>query len=254
MARLINSRPLYPSQEHSNFRKYSDGIQIGGGLNLKPAPYLPIVDVDPVLNAGIVIKKGTFVTLDANGYLVPAFVGEKTLTYTQTDVEHGVVDIDTGGSLTGPKTSTNKLGTTETADVKIGKPIGVALTDVFKDYNDPWFKPQKGVSLLQKAVILLGVDTAHDSVAYTAGDLLVLDASGFPVPLASQENVALDFVVGRLIKLIDVVADPSFTGGLENVEYVPEEFASGLPGKQTAGIMDGIDLTTKKGLLIQLWI
>jgi len=43
-----------------------------------------------------------------------------------------------------------------------------------------------------------------------------------------------------------------FTGGLENVEYWPDEFATGLPGKQNGGVTDGIDETTKKGLLIQL--
>lgn len=249
MARTFSNVPIQPQAEHRNFREYSEGIRIGGGLNLKPAPYLPILKVDPMLNAGVVIKKGTFVTLDENGYLVPAFVGSKSLAYTDVDVQHGVVDIDTGAALTAQKTSTKKLGTD--GDVKIGRPIGVVTQDVFKDYNDPWFKPQQGVAILTDYLVLFGLDSAHASAGYVAGDLLTLDINGFPVPF-DPETDDIRFVVGRLVKVIDVNVDKMFTGGLEYVEYMPEEFAAGLDGKQTGGIMDGIDLTTKKGLLVQL--
>ena len=255
MARILSSIPLHPEAEHSNFREYSKGERFGAGLNLKPAPYLPIVKVDSTINAGVVIRKGTFVTLDENGFIVPAFIGDKTLTYTDIDVSHGVIDIDTDAAVTQAKTSTKTLGT-DAADVKIGKPVGVVVADVYKNYDDPWFEPQKGVTILTDYLVLVGVDSAHNAVTYTPGDLLILDDSGFPVPLGVMSDIGdsekLHYVVGKLVKIVDVTAEPMFTGGLEYVEYEPESFATGLPGAQTNGISDGIDLTTKKGLLIQL--
>lgn len=53
-------------------RVVSEGKVVGGGLNLKPAPYLPILEVVPD-TPPVVIKKGTFVTLDQNGYVIPAY-------------------------------------------------------------------------------------------------------------------------------------------------------------------------------------
>ena len=265
LARTFSGIPFQQKAEHSDFREYCEGTRIGGGLKFAPAPYLPILKVDPILNAGVVIKKGTFVTLDSNGFLVPAFVGSKSLVYTSVDVEHGVIDIDTDSAVSAQKTSiptTKKIGTGATDDVKIGKPIGVVVQDVFKDYNDPWFTPQKGVAILNHYAVLIGLDTAHQFVTYQVGDLLTLDLNGFPVPFdttftvtdSNPQIVKLDdihFVVGRLIKVIDATKD-MFTGGLEYVEYEPAEFATGLPGSQTGGIMDGINLQTKKGLLIKL--
>jgi hypothetical protein len=98
MAKFVqNSLPLYNVVKHEKMREYSDGIRIGGGLKFRPAPYLPIKEYDENLHKGVVIKKGDFVTLDENGYLVPAFVGEKALDYTALDVAEGVYDIDDFG-------------------------------------------------------------------------------------------------------------------------------------------------------------
>jgi len=133
--------------------------------------------------------------------------------------------------------------------------------------KDPWYQVQDQVTILADRMILLAVDSAHASVQYQSGDILVLDGDGFPVPFdvtvdaAGVYSVAaavtmlkdmLKYKVGRLVKVIDLAKDTMFTGGLENVEYWPSEFASGLPGKQNGGVTDGIDETTKKGLLIQL--
>ncbi len=260
MAKFVNNVPMYPVAKHEKMREYSDGVRIGSGLGFKPAPYLPVVEWDPNLNTGIVIKKGDFVTLDQFGYVVPAFVGEKTLTYGAYDIQLGVKDIDTftgkvsDSAVAAAKTSSKKLGTTATANIKIGKPIGVAMFDVYAwDMGqDPWYQVQDNVTILADRMILLAVDSAHASVSYEAGDILVLDASGFPVPF-DGDAADLPYGVGRLVKVIDLTKQPDFTGGLEQVEYFSPEFAEGLPGKQTAGVSDGIDLTTKKGLLIQLW-
>jgi len=280
MAKMnVPNFPMYPVIKHEKMREYSDGIRFGGGLDLRPAPYLPVVEVDRNLNAAKVIKKGTFVTLDSNGFVVPAFVGEKTLEYGQYDVEFGVIDVDsysnTKAAVTAPKPSTAKIGTTSASDIKIGKPIGMTMFDVYQwDMGkDPWYQVQDPMTILADRMVL-PVDQAHnDNVAYEAGDMLVLDADGFPVPFdvvvptldlndvdtASAFTAAvkalkdtLKYHVGRLVKVIDLAKEPMFTGGLENVEYWPSEFASGLPGKQNGGVTDGIDETTKKGLLIQL--
>ena len=378
MAKMnVPNFPMYPVIKHEKMREYSDGIRFGGGLDLRPAPYLPVVEVDRNLNAAKVIKKGTFVTLDSNGFVVPAFtekpdvkvggaeteavtlaqpannkvtvagvaevswVGEPTwrsnysltvtvdtsknasvylngsetplitgsaatglyipqlgltvkalndnadqtayfkfqyavgeaLEYGQYDVEFGVIDVDsystTKAAVTAPKTSTAKIGTTSASDIKIGKPIGMTMFDVYQwDMGkDPWYQVQDPITILADRMILLAVDPAHKDVAYEAGDILVLDPSGFPVPFdvtvdaAYVDSVAaavtmlkdtLKYHVGRLVKVIDLAKEPMFTGGLENVEYWPSEFAQGLPGKQNGGVTDGIDETTKKGLLIQL--
>jgi len=85
---------LAPEVKKYKMREYSDGIRIAGGLNIRPAPYLPVISVDQHYQKGIVIEKGTFVTFDEFGYLVPAYTGNKNLTYTALDVTEGVFDID----------------------------------------------------------------------------------------------------------------------------------------------------------------
>jgi len=81
-------------------RVFAEGKVIGGGINLQAAPYLPILEVVPD-TPPVVIKKGTFVTIDANGYVIPAYAGNgKTLTYSAVDVQYGVIDIDTGNPVT----------------------------------------------------------------------------------------------------------------------------------------------------------
>jgi len=186
MAKMnVPNFPMYPVIKHEKMREYSDGIRFGGGLGLRPAPYLPVVEVDRNLNSAKVIKKGTFVTLDEFGFVVPAFVGSKALVYGQYDVEFGVLDIDTfkttKAAVTVTKTSTLELGD----DVKVGKPLGVAMFDIYQwDMGkDPWYQVQDPVTILADRMILLAVDSAHNNVTYESGDVLVLDADGFPVPL-----------------------------------------------------------------------
>jgi hypothetical protein len=132
---------------------------------------------------------------------------------------------------------------------------------------DPWYQVQNPVTVLADRMILLAIDTDHNSVAYESGDILVLDDKGFPVPfsyslndtdtisLANSVKSALDslkYAIGRVVKVIDINADPEWRGGLEYVEYRPEDFEIDLPGKANGGVTDGIDKDTKKGLLIQL--
>lgn len=236
-------------------RVFAEGKVIGGGINLKPAPYLPIVEVTPDTQP-VVIKKGTFVTLDQNGFVIPAYPSQKQLTYSAVDVQFGVINIDTGEPVQAAGTSTQTIS---------GKPIGIALYDYF--LNLPQFQAdyniQPEVGILTEGLILLALDSAHSSVQYKPGDVLELDSAGFPVPVA-QLNVTVDEsgsatheikldasnFVGKLVRVIDATDQSlGWTGGYELVAP-----ASGLdlPGIENGGILDGIDETTKKGLLIKL--
>jgi len=273
MANLnISSLPLYPEAKHEKMREYSDGIRIGGGLKLRPAPYLPIIEVDKNLDKGIVLKKGTFVTLDANGFVVPAKKSASALTYGQYDIDYGTLSIDdwaNGTKVSATGNSTKTLG--PGGDISTGKPIGILMFDVYAwDLgNDPWYQVQDPVTVLADRMVLLAVPESHDAVTYEPGDILVIDDDGaFVSPFnpvfdgedlaATQTQIAnamkdLKFGVGRVVKVIDLNADADWTAGLENVKYFPPDFANGLPGEQNGGITDGIDETTKKGILVQLW-
>ncbi|MEM4368299.1 MAG: hypothetical protein QXO21_04755 [Candidatus Anstonellales archaeon] len=120
--------------------------------------------------------------------------------------------------------------------------------------EDPWYQVQTEATVLCDRMILLAVDQAHNNVNYQAGDILVLDETGHVKPFDPTKPEELVYGVGRLVKVIDLNADPSWSAGIENVEYFPEEFVtSGLTGKPTNGVVDGMDPTTKKSLVIQLW-
>ena len=266
MARTFpNSLPIYPELKAGKMREYQEGERLSGGLKFRPAPYLPVKKFDQTYQIGVVIEKGDVVTLDQFGFLVPAFQGEKTLSYTAIDVQLGVFDLDsfTGKkddqAVSAAKTTTKKIGTTDTANVKIGAPIGVAMYDIFQwDLErDPWFQVQPEVAVLCDKAILLALDPDHASVSYLPGQLLMVDDKGFPVPF--DGNAAkLQYVIGRLVKVIDVAADPDWLGGVQNVVYFPEAFRpTHLPGRQSMEnasvvVTEGIDQTTKKGLVIQL--
>ena len=267
MGRVYNNYPI-PMYK---MREYSDGIRIAGGIVMRPAPYLPVLqtrstqDGNYLIEKGIVIEKGSFVTFDQFGYVVPAFIGDGALSYSAIDAAFGTFDIDSFSGkvsdavVTGGKSSTKKLGTTADADVKIGMPVGIQMFDVFQwDMNkDPWYQVQPQLTIVADRMILYALDADHEALPYTPGTILTLNQSGFPVPLdltpADAEDLAqgLQYGIGRLVRVIDVNGiDQEFTGGLEYVKYPPDVV---LPGEPTKGLWDGIDLTTKKGLLIQLW-
>ena len=187
MAKLnVGPFPMHPEAKHEKMREYSDGIRIGGGLKLRPAPYLPIIEIDKNLDKGIVMKKGTFVTLDQFGYVVPARKTDAVLTYGQYDVDYGTYNIDDfgagNGKVSSTGTSTKTLG--PSGDIKTGKPIGVLMFDVYAwDMgNDPWYQVQDPITILADRMILLAVPASHASVSYEPGDILVIDDSGFVSP------------------------------------------------------------------------
>lgn len=118
---------------------------------------------------------------------------------------------------------------------------------------------QYELSIVCDRAVLLGVDSDHDAIAYEPGDLLVLDDKGFPVPFTVDwQDVAgslakLNYVVGRVVKVIDLNKDPDWKAGLDKVEYWPADFVpADFPGAPNGGVVDGIDVETKKGIVIQL--
>lgn len=121
------------------------------------------------------------------------------------------------------------------------------------------YNVQPHVGILTEGLILLALDSAHASVTYAPGQLLVLDADAFPVPISTTsidtndgtaDLTVLNGVIGKLVRVIDATdTDLYWTGGYELVAPVS---GLDLPGVENQGILDGIDETTKKGLLIKL--
>ena len=263
---------IYATANSSNFREYSDGLSIGGGLALKPAPYLPILTWDSHRNAGIVIKKGTIISITSDGYIVPCNGGiaDQTYTYTQLDIDNEVIDFDLWATTQGAVEAAGASSENQEALL----PVGLARYDIYRwDMGeDPWYRPQTEVAILEDRLVLIALDETHESeYTYANGQWMVSDDEGFPVPLTLADmdlevtvsgasgtgklelddvTAAFNQIVGRLIKVIDLeTTDTHFTGGLEHSIPVP---GLGLPGVETEGISDGIDTTTSKGLLIQL--
>lgn len=254
----------------STFREYSEGIRIGGGLNFRPAPYLHIVEWDKNIEKGVVMKKGTIVSITSDGYIVPANGGTaQTITYDSRDIEEGVIDIDTWSSTPAAVESAGE----SSASIAANYPIGVLQYDVFQwDMNDdPWYQVQKQIAILEDYLVMYAIDETRDGEnTYTPGLWVVPDTEGYPVPLDVSEidievtvdgtagtgtldlSDVLHQVVGRIIKVVDpgnVDMDEDFIAGLE---YTVPLSGLGLVGTENGGVMPGMDATTKKGVLIQL--
>lgn len=263
MALKFKATPKY-------FEQVSEGDLVGGGLVLHPAPYLPIIYYNDFDREAVVIKGGTILAMDEYGFVVPANGGiaTNTFTYTQMDVDHGVMDYDTfDGTVSSATVSAPKTTTKTMAD---NVPIGIAPYDVYMwDMNkDPFYKVQQSVGLLEDYLILVpitsdlqttyGVGTALGQ--YHAGALVTSDAHGNFVPfVAKTDDIAatgsaynitnLEQQVGRIIKIQDLAKEPQATGGYELVNTVP---GLGLGGRENGGVPTGIDPTTKLGAYIQL--
>lgn len=98
---------IVPELEHS------EGIR--PAFPFKPAEWLPVQFYDKYYENWFVIMPGKAIALDPNGDLMPAHYGltSASVTYTQNDVDAGVIDIATGLPVTAAKTVTlsNLTGT-----------------------------------------------------------------------------------------------------------------------------------------------
>lgn len=249
--------------------EYTEGVRIASGLKLRPAPYLPVVKYDAEMKRGIVLEAGTIVSLDQYGYVVPANGGVNTVfDYTALDVSEGVFDVRT---FTNKKTDARVTAPASgVSGIAANKPLGV----VFRDYHvwdmlaDPSYQMDLEVTILADWMVLAALPTGYDPENYKPGTLIVPDSKGWYAPftvaaisdtitdvqeasLAVIDNVsaALEQVVGRVVKVIDLAADPSWAGGYDKVITVP---GLGLPGMENDGVLDGMDPITKKAVVIQL--
>jgi len=184
----------------NKMKEYSDGDRIGGGLKFRPAPYLPIITMDKQTDMGIVIKKGTIVSLDSNGYIVPANGGTaQDVLYSSTDIEEGVIDLDSFGATNDAVAATGDCG----SDIPANTPIGVAQYDMFQwDMEaDPWYQIQRNVAILEDRMVLYALGTYNNifnqngtvdysGYTYSPGHWVVPDGNGYPVPITADSLAA----------------------------------------------------------------
>jgi len=243
------------------FRVIEDCASISGGIKNRPAPYLPIIEWDYENEVGIVIKAGQIVARDADGYLVPANGGDAfNLTYTQLDVDEGIVTVDT-------------VQKTLAANV----PVGIAAHDIlaYKFHEDPTYKFQEGAVILKQGLAMYAL-SGPESDSKLSFELVLVGVNDTYVPGAFLIPAALGKV--KLADMTDLVV----TGEASNVDYtklktlLEQKFgrvemvvnastnkellnmmnvvypASGfnLPGYKTGGANNGIHPLTKKALIV----
>jgi len=84
---------------------HSEGVSPAG--EFKPAPWLPVQFKDKHFENWMVVLPGKLIALDPDGCVMPASYGASTtpdVTYTQNDVDAGVIDVATGVPVTAAKT------------------------------------------------------------------------------------------------------------------------------------------------------
>lgn len=242
------------------FRELRTWGVIGAGLGLRPAPYLPILEYDHDQDAGIVIKEGTVVAFDANGYIVPANGGvAQDLVYTALDVNDGVYDKAT---FTNDLVNNAKVASAKTVSdgLDANVPIGVVEHDVyaFRYFNDPSYKFQDGISVMTKFMAMWALDSAHAALSWETGKFVTVGTDGLPAPMGALSvdeggtdtvdiKSALEQKIGRVVTVADASADKTWVGGMEYVYPVP---GIGLPGYETDGANNGIDKDTKKAVIV----
>lgn len=106
---------------------FSEGMHPAG--QFMPAPYLPLVrEKSEDIYTHVVISTGKALAMDSNGFLVPAGILTSTATYSQSDVDEGVIGADGN-----PVTVGQQVAQTMTnANITVSAPVGVALYDFFR--------------------------------------------------------------------------------------------------------------------------
>lgn len=248
------------------FRVIEDCASISGGIKNRPAPYLPIIEWDYENEVGIVIKAGQIVARDEDGYLVPANGGvDSDLTYTQLDVDEGIVGVD-GDPVT--------VGTVTDA-LAANVPVGIAAHDIlaYKFHEDPTYKFQEGAVILKQGLAMYALPETDSELpfelveidSYVPGSFLVPAALG-KVDLADMTNLVtatssfdgttvdyakLQTLLEQKFGRVEMVVDASVNKELLNMMNVVYP-ASGfnLPGYETGGANNGIHPITKKALIV----
>lgn len=244
------------------FRVIEDCASISGGIKNRPAPYLPIIEWDYENEVGIVIKAGQIVARDEDGYLVPANGGVASdLTYTQLDVDEGIVGVD-GDLVT--------VGIVQGA-LAANVPVGIAAHDIlaYKFHEDPTYKFQEGAVILKQGLAMYALPESDNELpfelveigSYVPGSFLVPAALG-KVDLADMADLVtgdattvaytklqtlLEQKFGRVEMVVDASANKELLN-MMNVVYPAIGF--NLPGYETGGANNGIHPLTKKALIV----
>ncbi len=253
------------------FRVIEDCASISGGIKNRPAPYLPIIEWDYENEVGIVIKAGQIVARDEDGYLVPANGGvDSNLTYTQLDVDEGIVVGVDGDPVT----------------LAANVPVGIAAHDIlaYKFHEDPTYKFQEGAVILKQGLAMYALpesgkelsfelvevnDTdelveVNDTDTYVPGsflvpaalgkvdladmtDLVTVDASGDITVEYTNLQTLLKQKFGRVEMVVDASVNKELLN-MMNVVYPAIGF--NLPGYETGGANNGIHPLTKKALIV----
>ena len=250
------------------FRVIEDCASISGGIKNRPAPYLPIIEWDYENEVGIVIKAGQIVARDEKGYLVPANGGVAfNLTYTQLDVDEGIVDVN-GDPVT--------VGTVQDDALALAAnvPIGIAAHDIlaYKFHEDPTYKFQEGAVILKQGLAMYALPESGSKLLpfelvkvndrYVPGAFLIPAALG-KVDLADMTDLVtggattevftklqtfLEQKFGRVEMVVDASVKNKELLNMMNVVYPASGF--NLPGYETGGANNGIHPITKKALIV----
>lgn len=232
----------YNEARFNDFRNMGEYTTLGSGLSFLPKDLLKIKYFEREgVDASVVMKQGQFVSLDANGDIVPANGGvDKVFTYDALDEEE--FGVTAGETLTIPQ----------------NKPLGVVFHDVYarRYHTDPTFNVQHGITVMTSGHGIWALPGTTDLTNYTPGTLVKLNDEGWPVPITSADVSATydaaallserEQIVGRIIKVLDSNADKDLLGGVQYTRPVPNlnldnNFGNGL-GKDGLGVMVAFDL------------
>lgn len=229
--------------------------------DLKPAPYLPVAEIEPRHDDPIVLPAGTWVgiinadhTYDSNTghvsqlnkYLVPAFGQVYKLEYTANDVSStfgtlgNVPSLDswvnaakTGASVAAAGTTTASLGKTGVGV----KPVGIVFHDCLASWlPDAYinYTRQETVSLLTRDYVVSIPAVTPAEKLIEPGDLVAVDGhvTGVTNTWSPGQSNTGQYTVGRLVALKNVrmTGDTgSVTGlyGLFNETQKVQEFVVG---------------------------
>jgi hypothetical protein len=244
--------------------EHSEGIRPHG--EFKPAAWLPVQFYDKYYEVHYVTMPGKLVACDNQGRIVPAQYGLSgaDITYTDTDVEAGVIDVRTGSALLSAATGTfavsgvtDFMGTGET--FAVSAPIGAAPYAYFQwagdgSSLDDGFNPgayrehnhnlQHRVAVVCDYVLELPLvpasatsenleNSSHAASVLTLGPLnnLPVAANTVRTPITFADNTLTDSAT-RFVREVDALADVTTAGDWHiNLETgVISVYASSDPG------------------------
>jgi hypothetical protein len=233
----------YNKARFNKFRNMGEYTTLGSGLSFKPKDKLKIeyFERDGV-DASVVMRAGQFVSLNADGDIVPANGGvAKTFTYDALDEEE--YDGVTSG---------------DTIEIPANKPLGVLFKDSYarRYHTDPTYNVDTGLTIMTSGHGIWALPGTTDLTNYTPGTLVKLNADGWPEPITSTDVAAVydaatllserEQIVGRIVKVLDANTDRDLLGGVQYTTPVPNvnlegNYGNGL-GEDGLGVMIAFDL------------